>query len=115
MIDSNIVKTSLSDRLRPEYHHFQNFRGWVISVIVVVKILITRSGQMFQQIALRLHPAGVLYLTLRFTSLKEAYNRSSLPPSHHDYQVLPLFPRYLDRGQVYQYDGSPGPVVWRQS
>jgi len=35
------------------------------------------SGQMFQQIALRLHPAGVLYLTLRFTSLKEAYNRST--------------------------------------
>ena len=35
------------------------------------------SGQMFQQIALRLHPAGVLYLTVRYTSLKEAYNRST--------------------------------------
>ena len=31
---------------------------------------------MFQQLALRLHPAGVLYLTLRFNSLQEAYNRS---------------------------------------
>ena len=60
----------------------------MISVTVVVKILITRSGQMFQQIALRLHPAGVLYLTLRFTSLKEAYNRSSLPPSHHQARAL---------------------------
>ena len=31
---------------------------------------------MFQQISLRLHPAGLLYLTVRFTTLKEAYNRS---------------------------------------
>ena len=45
-------------------------------------MMMFRSGQMFQQIALRLHPAGVLYLTLRFTSLKEAYNRySSSSPS----------------------------------
>ncbi len=34
------------------------------------------KGQTFQQVALRMHPAGTLYLTLRFTDLREAYDRS---------------------------------------
>ena len=34
-------------------------------------------SQRYHQIALRLHPAGVVYLTVRFTSLLEAYNRST--------------------------------------
>lgn len=37
------------------------------------------KGQTFQQVALRLHPAGTLYLTLRFTDLREAYDRSRHP------------------------------------
>ena len=28
------------------------------------------------QVALQLHPAGVLYLTARYTTLREAYNRN---------------------------------------
>ena len=32
---------------------------------------------MYHQIALRLHPAGVIYLTLRYTTLKDTYNRYS--------------------------------------
>ena len=35
------------------------------------------KGQTFQQVALRMHPAGTLYLTLRFTDMREAYDRSS--------------------------------------
>ena len=27
------------------------------------------------KVSLRLHPAGVLYLTMRYTTLREAYNR----------------------------------------
>ena len=38
------------------------------------------KGQTFQQVALRMHPAGTLYLTLRFTDLREAYDRSRHPP-----------------------------------
>ena len=38
------------------------------------------KGQTFQQVALRMHPAGTLYLTLRFTDLREAYDRSRNPP-----------------------------------
>ena len=38
------------------------------------------KGQTFQQVALRMHPAGTLYLTLRFTDMREAYDRSRLPP-----------------------------------
>ncbi|CAB4069131.1 SYDE [Lepeophtheirus salmonis] len=34
------------------------------------------KGHTFQQVALRLHPAGTLYLTLRFSDLREAYDRS---------------------------------------
>ena len=37
------------------------------------------KGQTFQQVALRMHPAGTLYLTLRFTDLREAYDRSRHP------------------------------------
>ena len=43
------------------------------------------GSQMFHQVALRLHPAGVVYLTLRYTSLKEAYNR--LVPSQDNDQM----------------------------
>ena len=32
-------------------------------------------NQRYHQIALRLHPAGVVYLTVRYTQLSEAYNR----------------------------------------
>jgi len=35
------------------------------------------SGGRYHQVALRLHPAGVVYLTVRFTQLAEAYNRST--------------------------------------
>ncbi|TRY75245.1 hypothetical protein TCAL_01671 [Tigriopus californicus] len=34
------------------------------------------KGQTFQQVALRLHPAGTLYLTLSFLPLTEAYDRA---------------------------------------
>lgn len=34
------------------------------------------KGQTFQQVALRLHPAGTLYLTLSFSDLSEAYERT---------------------------------------
>ena len=34
------------------------------------------KGQTFQQVALRMHPAGTLYLTLRFADLREAYDRT---------------------------------------
>ena len=34
------------------------------------------KGQNFQQVALRMHPAGTLYLTLRFADLREAYDRT---------------------------------------
>ena len=34
-------------------------------------------SQRYHQIALRLHPAGVVYLTVRYTQLAEAYNRST--------------------------------------
>jgi hypothetical protein len=37
------------------------------------------KGQTFQQVALRMHPAGTLYLTLRFTDLREVYDRSRHP------------------------------------
>lgn len=33
------------------------------------------KGQTFQQVALRLHPAGTLYLTLSYLNLNEAYDR----------------------------------------
>jgi len=35
------------------------------------------KGQTFQQVALRMHPAGTLYLTLRFIDLRQAYSRSA--------------------------------------
>ena len=35
------------------------------------------KGQTFQQVALRLHPAGTLYLTLRFIDLRAAYSRTA--------------------------------------
>jgi hypothetical protein len=35
------------------------------------------KGQTFQQVALRMHPAGTLYLTLRFIDLRAAYSRSA--------------------------------------
>ena len=38
------------------------------------------KGQTFQQVALRMHPAGTLYLTLRFTDMREAYDRSRHTP-----------------------------------
>lgn len=38
------------------------------------------KGQTFQQVALRMHPAGTLYLTLRFTDMREAYDRSRTLP-----------------------------------
>jgi len=34
------------------------------------------KGQTFQQVALRMHPTGNLYLTLRFADLREAYDRT---------------------------------------
>ncbi len=34
------------------------------------------KGQSFQQVALRLHPAGTLYLTLSYMDLQEAYGRT---------------------------------------
>ena len=38
------------------------------------------KGQTFQQVALRMHPAGTLYLTLKFTDMREAYDRSRHTP-----------------------------------
>ena len=35
------------------------------------------KGQTFQQVALRMHPAGTLYLTLRYIDLRAAYSRSA--------------------------------------
>lgn len=34
------------------------------------------KGQNFQQVALRLHPTGTLYLTLSYSNLQESYDRS---------------------------------------
>jgi len=38
------------------------------------------KGQNFQQVALRLHPAGTLYLTLSYGNLREAYDRGRRQP-----------------------------------
>ena len=54
------------------------------------------KGQTFQQVALRMHPAGTLYLTLRFTDMREAYDRSSRmanPPNSGIPGISPVVPQ----------------------
>ena len=49
------------------------------------------QAQRYHQVALRLHPAGVVYLTVRYTQLAEAYNRST-----NTLQPGPLFGTSID-------------------
>ena len=68
------------------------------------------SRQMFQQIALRLHPAGSLYLTLRYTSLREAYNRSTNTTS-----TGPLFGVSLETVLDQESSGFLVPLIVKRS
>ena len=62
-----------------------SFHTYLWSAILIILIFYCRTSlrlgnlfgmnQRYHQIALRLHPAGVVYLTVRYTQLSEAYNR----------------------------------------
>ena len=68
------------------------------------------KGQTFQQVALRMHPAGTLYLTLRFTDMREAYDRSASrngPPT----SVVGISPVVVNANLVPRSSVAPGGVV----
>ena len=47
-------------------------------------------NQRYHQIALRLHPAGVVYLTVRYTQLSEAYNRYRVSQKNSALAFIPI-------------------------
>lgn len=55
-----------------------------------------------------MHPAGTLYLTLRFTDLREAYDRSRTPALHPPTALPGISPVVVSSALV---TGRPGPVV----